>query len=156
MPYISIGPAEIHKQWPTRGKAMSSGTYQITECERARIAAQVAYTQALLQQTTPTANRWTSISTFIATFFGHPAVIALLGSGLLALVLANYQHQSALRDKRIEITAALPADLHKIGTILAELQRLKYQLATSKFLAGVSHDQVFDVFKFVLQTYITQ
>jgi hypothetical protein len=137
--------------------------HQLTEDEKHRLEAQVAYATALIRASERKGSRTDKFS----AFFAHPAIITLLGSGLLAIGVAIYQHHSEtarlqaqqlqqIRERRLAIATTLPPDLHKSGTILLNLQRLKSALATSKYPDGVTRDEAFSVFKTVLESYIKE
>jgi hypothetical protein len=144
---------------------MSQTTYHLTDSQKRSLEAQVAYANALMQQMR-SKETW---KTLVSTFFGHPAVITVIGSGFLALILASYQQHSALHDKQLEIAATLPAQLHRAGTILVDLQGTSHRLLTSNAPAanGSSKppeanspsgagDLTAEVFKTILNAYVTQ
>jgi hypothetical protein len=137
--------------------------HQLTDSEKHRLEAQVAYAAALIRASEPEK----STADKFSAFFAHPAIITILGSGLLAIGVAIYQHNSEearrhaehlqqIREKRFAIATAVPTDLHKAGTILINLQKLRVALATSKYPEGATHDEVFSVFKTVLESYIKE
>jgi hypothetical protein len=141
---------------------MTTDMHHLTQDQKDRLESQIVYAAALIRASTPTRDWKTKLSAFLA----HPAFLALLGSGLLALIVAWYQQDSAtaqsvaeharlFHEKRLTIAATLPAQLHKTGMLLANLQGMKPSPgAPIKIPEGWTHGEYVALYKATYESYL--
>jgi hypothetical protein len=140
-----------------------SAVVTLTDEQRARIEAEVAYAEALARA----ASSKKTILEYVSAIFAHPAFVTVLGSGLLALIVSHYQqvataeehnaeHARQIREKRLSIASGSIADFDRSGLILINLQILKSSMASNKYPHNMSREEASSIYKSLIEKYMAQ
>jgi hypothetical protein len=130
--------------------------YHLSQAEKYRLEAQVAYATALIRASEPT----NGFVRRLSSTFAHPAVVVLLGSGLVALIagvgVEQYRDSQLQDEKRVEMAETIPLQYHRVATLLVNLARLKLAIASpdagEQF--GLSHSDLVTFEKEVSEIYL--